>query len=410
MALIIDKRFLPKNKTSGSRQKFIERNKASIKNRIRELVDKGTLDKFNKGNKKIKINSDDLNTPGFEFEQGSGTTERIYIGNKKFHRGDKAQKPDKKGGQGGGAGNGGEGEDDFEFLLTEKEFTELFFEDLALPNFVKKEFLGSAYEIQHAGFSTSGGPSSLNIRKTMLRAIGRRLALTGGTDEDNKTLEVDEHGQPVKRKKIQFIEDIDLRYNFKDRVDVPVTRAVMFCLMDVSGSMGEKEKDIAKRFYILLNLFLKRNYEHVDVVFVRHAESALEVDEEMFFHGRISGGTLISSGYALVNQIIKDRYNPEQWNIYIAQATDGDNFPEDDNDTEKLLITSLLPVTQYFAYLEVASGRAQWSRNGVVEDSNTLRMIKEKMKSHPNLQGRMVNDYPEIYPIFRSLFRRNAND
>lgn len=405
MSLIIDKRFLPKNQTTGSRQKFIERYKGVIKKRIREMVDKGTIDKFNKGTKKVKIDLDDLETPGFEFEPGTGVNDRVYIGNKHFKAGDKVERDQRARGRGNKGSNGSGGEDDFEFVLSEKEFADLFFEDLALPDMLKKEFLGRCFEIRHAGYSSNGGPTSLNIKKTMLNALGRRIALK---KKEERKQYIDELAQQLqgKKKKIQYIEDIDLKYNFKDKVDVPVTRAVMFCLMDVSGSMGAMQKDIAKRFYILLNLFLKRNYEIIDVVFVRHAETAEEVDEDTFFHDRRTGGTLISSGYEKIDSIIKSKYNPEQWNIYIAQASDGDNWYEDMSLTEQLLVKNLLPVTQYFAYMNISPS---YNDSALSLTSEVLIMMKRLSQANPKLQARNVHEYNEIFSVFRSLFKKKEN-
>jgi uncharacterized sporulation protein YeaH/YhbH (DUF444 family) len=430
MALIVDKRLLPKNQATNSRQKFIDRYKSVIKDRIRDIVKDGSIKDFNKGPKSIKIKKDDLDIPNFDFEQGTGNTDRVYIGNKKFHRGDTLPRPSQGQGRGNKGSNQGGGEDDFEFILTEKEFSDLFFEDLALPNLIKREFLGSSYEIKHAGFSRYGGPASLNIKKTMLNALGRRIALKRRaefheqkmretfpscypeveTEEFKENMKRVEHSMMLSGKKVslskpkkqQYIEDIDLRYNFKDKVDVPTTRAVMFCLMDVSGSMSETMKDIAKRFYILLNLFLRRNYTIVDVVFVRHTEIAEEVDEQKFFYDRESGGTKISTGYDKINEIIGQRYNPEQWNIYTAQASDGDNYEEDNLIAQDVLTQKLLPNMQYFAYIDVRQ-TSQWYRE---EDSDFLILMKKLMTQHSNLQARAVADYADIFPVFRSLFKK----
>jgi uncharacterized sporulation protein YeaH/YhbH (DUF444 family) len=97
----------------------------------------------------------------------------------------------------------------------------------------------------------------------------------------------------------------------------------MFCLMDVSGSMGEREKDLAKRFFMLLHLFLKRRYERLDIVFIRHTHDAQEVDEHTFFYSRQSGGTIVSTALEEMKKIVHDRYATGEWNIYAAQASDG---------------------------------------------------------------------------------------
>ncbi len=418
MAIIVDKRFMIKTNQSNSRQKFIDRYKEAIKNRVKEIIGNNSIKNFDKGVKKVKLKRDDLAEPEYELDQTTGKKVRVLVGNKKYKKGDLIRKPDNYEKM---ASKSGEGEDDFEFVITEKEFRDHFFEDLELPELVKREFLGICWEIKHAGFSRYGGPSSLNIRKTMLNSIGRRLALKAKMKEklgDNLPLEetnpylkdlklrkkliersvrTSTGVEGVKNKKIQYIEDIDLKYNFKERQDVPITRAVMFCLMDVSGSMGESEKDISKRFFILLYLFLKKNYQIVDVVFVRHTETAKEVTEEEFFHSRESGGTLISSGYEKIDEIINSKYSPAQWNIYVSQASDGDNWPNDYEYMQNILLNKLLPVCQYFAYIDITE-----------DGSNTYKLMRKWCESHKNLEARVVNSNKEIFEVFRSLFKKRG--
>ena len=111
----------------------------------------------------------------------------------------------------------------------------------------------------------------------------------------------------------------------------------MFCLMDVSGSMTAHMKDLAKRFFMLLHVFLTRRYTRVELVFIRHTDKAQEVDEETFFRSVETGGTLVSSAFVEMARIVKDRYDPASWNIYAAQASDGDNQPSDNEQTRELL-------------------------------------------------------------------------
>lgn len=413
MAIIVDKRLMPKNQTINSRKRFIEKYKDSIKNRVKDIVINESMKGIIKGDKKIKIKVGDLDEPDISIEHGTGKEDRVYIGNKRFQRNQKVNRPDKGGkGKGRSGSNQGGGEDDFEFVLTEKEFMELFFDDLELPELVKKQYESSTFEIRHAGYSRSGGPTSLNIRRTMMNALGRRKALRQ-TNPHLKNLTDDELTALIKKnglskhssnkgQKIQFIEDMDLRYNFKEKQEVPTTKAVMFALLDVSGSMGETEKDIAKRFFVLLNMFLEKNYEQVDIVFVRHAESAEVVDEETFFFDPKSGGTVISSGYRVILDSINKKYNPENWNIYIAQASDGDNFLEDMGATEDLLVNHLLPIVQYFAYINIES--SAWGPG----QSLMMGFLKNVASAHTNLQARSVNSLHQIWLVFRSLFERKS--
>ena len=150
---------------------------------------------------------------------------------------------------------------------------------------------------------------------------------------------------------------IDIRFRDFQPQPEPNTKAVMFCLMDVSGSMGEREKDLAKRFFVLLHLFLKRRYDRIDVVFIRHTHEAQEVDEETFFYSRETGGTVVSSALDEMLKIVQDRYPADQWNIYAAQASDGDNYPGDGACCVSLLSEALMPLCQYYAYVEILDER-----------------------------------------------------
>ena len=134
-----------------------------------------------------------------------------------------------------------------------------------------------------------------------------------------------------------FLDTNDLRYNLHVKRPVPTSQAVMFCLMDVSGSMDQQIKDMAKRFYLLLYMFLKRHYERTDIVFIRHHTVAKEVDEQEFFYSRETGGTVVSSALRLMKEVIDARYSPNEWNIYGAQASDGDNWNDDSPICRKLL-------------------------------------------------------------------------
>ncbi len=409
MTNIVDRRFSPKDGAINNRQKFIKRYKNSIKKAVRDILDTESIKDFKFKDKKIRIRAtddeDSLNIPHVHNDSSDGVYDHVHVGNKKYSKGQEIPKPEKGNKKGKGGSNKGGDNDDFEFTLTEEEFANIFFEDLELPEMIKKRFTGDSYEIQRAGYSNTGGPSSLNLKQTIIRAFTRRKALQSQADKqdeaENNDKKIGPEGAEMeltkRRKRINFLEETDLRFNYRDRVDVPTTKAVMVALMDVSGSMGEKEKDIAKRFFMLLGMFLKTNYSAVDIVFVRHAEWAEECDEETFFHGRESGGTVISTGYAKINEILQARYNPELWNIYIAQATDGDNFDYDNDEAERLLVDCLLPVTQYFAYIEIGDKNC---------GSRVFRMLERVGQSFKKVQARLIDDYKEIFEVFRSLFKK----
>jgi uncharacterized sporulation protein YeaH/YhbH (DUF444 family) len=258
------------------------------------------------------------------------------------------------------------------------------------------------------------------MSRTMRRAMARRVALRRPNPQAIKLLEEkiadcdDEEGRAelraeiaafeAKMRRIPFIDPIDIRYRRFESQPKPSAQAVMFCLMDVSGSMSEHMKDLAKRFYMLLYIFLTRRYRHVEIVFIRHTDQAEEVDEETFFHSPATGGTVVSSALAAMQQIVELRYRPKDWNIYAAQASDGDNSYGDGEMTARLLKDAVLPVVQYFAYLEVGEA------DRVVDESrpgSSLWRIYEDLRAEGlPLSMRKVSTRAEIFPVFRDLFQR----
>jgi uncharacterized sporulation protein YeaH/YhbH (DUF444 family) len=254
----------------------------------------------------------------------------------------------------------------------------------------------------------------------MRGAIGRRLAIGAGSRGELRELEEElalllaqpndvlrqAHREALQAriealqrrlKRIPYLDPIDLRFRSRVKVPVPTTKAVMFCLMDVSGSMDEARKELSKRFFILLYLFLTRHYDKIELVFIRHHTQAQEVDEENFFHSRETGGTVVSSALVLMDEIIQARYSPAEWNIYAAQASDGDNWHHDSGRCRELLIDRLLPVCRYFAYLQVAE-----------EEQNLWEEYARLQESHPHFAIRKVTEAAAIYPVFRELFKKEG--
>lgn len=419
MSQIIDRRLNSKNKSTVNRQRFIKRYKSQIKRAVSDIVSKRNITDIDQG-EEITIPSKDISEPQFDIGEG-GVVERILPGNEEFITGDKIQRPPQGAGQGGGeASDSGEGEDDFVFQLSREEFLELYFEDLELPDLVKKELAQiNEFKLKRAGFTSVGVPTNINVVHSMRQATARRLALTAPyrkklKEAENRleslqklpepdSQEINELQQQIdllkrKIKRIPFIDTIDLRYNNKIKVPMPSTQAVMFCVMDVSGSMDEAKKDIAKRFFILLYLFLTRNYEKIELVFIRHHTSAKEVDEEEFFYSRETGGTVVSSALELLHQIIDTRYNPKAWNIYVAQASDGDNWNADSPYCQELLNDKIMPLVQYFSYIEIMPRHHQ----------SLWEVYQQVKQSYANFSMENIDNVNEIYPVFRELFKRKV--
>jgi len=418
---IIDRRTSGKNKSAVNRRRFIRRFRDQIKKAVSDAVSNRSITDINKG-EKINIPTRDTSEPIFHHGRG-GKRDIIHPGNQDFVTGDKIPRPQK--GKGGGAGSGkasnsGEGSDDFVFQLSREEFLEFFFEDLELPDLVKTQLKTIVeYKTRRAGFTTSGIPTNINVIRSLRGAMARRIALRAPHTDELEELEkehkklsrhkeknkarllvLDEEIQRVRQRiqRIPFIDTFDLRYNNRVQEPIPSTKAVMFCLMDVSGSMNEERKDIAKRFFILLYLFLTRTYENIDVVFIRHHTTAKEVDEEEFFYSRETGGTVVSSALELMRDIILERYPTAQWNIYAAQASDGDNWEGDSPTCGELLNQAILPLLQYFAYVEITA----------YEHQSLWREYEKVKMMHSNFAMQDIGGYNSIYPVFRELFSKET--
>jgi uncharacterized sporulation protein YeaH/YhbH (DUF444 family) len=422
---VIDRRLSGKNKSAVNRQRFIRRFKAQIKRAVADAVSGRSIVDIDNG-EKINIPARDMSEPQFHHGHG-GRHEGVHPGNEEFVTGDRIKRPpDAAGGQGGKASNQGEGEDEFAFQLSREEFLELFFEDLALPDLVKTQLARlTDFKSVRAGYTTDGVPTNINVIRSLRGALARRLALRGphmkrlrevndeltalqpapaGDDEDDdrpsRLLELEEEERYLRKRieSIPFIDTFDLRYNNRIKEPKPTTQAVMFCLMDVSGSMDEERKDIAKRFFILLYLFLTRNYERIEVVFIRHHTSAKEVDEDEFFHSRETGGTIVSSALKLMHEIIRDRYPQSEWNIYAAQASDGDNWDNDSSTCRNLLLGKILPYLQYFAYVEITPDAHQ----------SLWQEYERVAQSARHFAMRQIESPADIYPVFRDLFKKKV--
>src|SRR4051812_24485419 len=354
MPNFIDRRLNPKDKSLGNRQRFLKRARDELKRTINEQIRSGKISDVD-AEHSVPLPAKGTGEPTFQHAPSTGRRDHVLPGNKEFRSGDRIPRPVMGGGSGGkNAAASGDFEDDFRFVLSREEVLDLFFEDLELPDLVKlnlKEV--SSFKPRRAGFAITGAPTNINVGRTMRMSYSRRIALrrpkraeverlTGElaalealADPDPKTLErlaaVREELRLINRRRkiIPYVDPVDIRFNRFEQQPLPNANAVMFCLMDVSGSMGEREKDLAKRFFVLLHLFLARRYERTDVVFIRHTHEAHEVDEDTFFHSTQSGGTVVSTALEEMRRVILERYPSQEWNIYAAQASDGDNSGDD---------------------------------------------------------------------------------
>lgn len=405
-----------KNKSAVNRQRFIHRFKQQIKQAVSNAISRRSITEIEQG-EKVFIPAKDLNEPVIRQGQG-GRHEYVHPGNQDFVAGDHIKRPlTGKGGHGSQSSNSPEtGIDEFTFTLSREEFLDLFFDDLALPNLIKTQLIQiPQFKSVRAGFTKTGQPNDINVIRSLRSAIARRIAISAAykrqiaeltqnlnnlSGDHPEAIELHKkiHLLQEKIRKIPFIDTFDLRFNNRVLQPKPTTQAVMFCIMDVSGSMDESKKELAKRFFILLYLFLTRNYEKIDLVFIRHHTSAKEVNEEEFFYSRETGGTVVSSALDLTYEIIQKRYPSAMWNIYVAQASDGDNWNADSPHCADILLRDIMPFVQYYAYVEIMPQMHQnlWEAYLVVQ------------QNYANFAMKSIDSVEDIYPVFRELFRSNV--
>jgi uncharacterized sporulation protein YeaH/YhbH (DUF444 family) len=416
---IIDRRLSGKNKSIANRERFLRRFKTVIQRSVSDAIRDRSIREI-EHEKSIAIPKKDVSEPTFHHGRG-GRREIVHPGNVDYVQGDTFPRQQSGSGKKGNqASKDGDSADEFIFQLSREEFMQYFFEDLELPRLIQTSLMSmSTWKQVRAGHSIDGAPTNIDIVRSLRSSLGRRIAL--GTPlntqlkekeahlkelreaTDNHADEIDQLATDIQilRSRLQhipFIDPFDLRYVNRVRHPQPSSRAVMFCIMDVSGSMDEQRKDLSKRFFILLYLFLTRNYEQIDVVFIRHHTRADEVDEETFFHSQESGGTVVSSALELMQKIIVERYPSTEWNIYAAQASDGDNWNDDSPKCRQLLEEKTLPLLRYFAYIQVADA-----------EQNLWAEYQKIAAAHPHFAMKKVQSASSIYSVFRELFEKQIS-
>jgi uncharacterized sporulation protein YeaH/YhbH (DUF444 family) len=423
---IIDRRLNPQGKSLANRQRFLRRAREQVVKAVRDASSKRGIQDIESGDK-IAIPAGGVREPAFHRATSGGVRDYVVPGNRDYVEGDTIPRPDDGGGRGRDGSPDGEGEDDFRFVLSREEFLDIFLEDLELPDLIKQKVKQSeAFLLRRAGYSVSGSPANLNLVRTMRNSLSRRIALrrpkSGEMEElEREIAELEASGvdaerllalrdaltrQELRSRRIPFIDPIDVRYNRFESHPKPIAQAVMFCLMDVSGSMTEHMKDLAKRFFMLLYLFLRRRYRSVDIVFIRHTHEAKEVDEQTFFYSTETGGTVVSTALEEMDRVVKARYPEGEWNIYAAQASDGDNMSSDNSRSAGLLRDVILPVCQYFAYIEVAAEH-NMGLSALGRETELWRTYKVVQRPELPLAMRRVRSRREIFPVFRELFARD---
>ena len=433
MPNFIDRRLNPKDRSLGNRQRFLKRVRDELKRTIKDRVKSDKIVDVDAAHG-VPIPKRGADEPTFRPSSNSGERQYVLPGNETFSPGDRLLKPEggAGGGDKGGPGTGQDTEDDFLFVLSRQEVLDLFFEDLELPDMVKLNLRETVtFKPRRVGFTTAGTPTNINVGRTMRNSFGRRIALRRPSETEIEALgeeiaKLEKEPKPSqqqrrrlsllreelemlerRRRRIAYVDPVDVRFNRFERQPLPNASAVMFCLMDVSASMGEREKDLAKRFFVLLHLFLKRRYERIDIVFIRHTDEAREVDEETFFFSKQSGGTVVSTALEEMLRVVKDRYPSNVWNIYAAQASDGDNANGDSDLCAELLQDQIMRLCQYYAYVEIIDERESEIFGTTDNGTSLWRAYRAVDGALPNFQMARIARPADIYPVFRKLFARH---
>jgi uncharacterized protein len=291
----------------------------------------------------------------------------------------------------GGESGDQPGVDAFETDITLDELINIMFDDLELPELEKRSLkqLVSQDAMKRKGKRHVGIRPRLDKRSTARSRVRRKLAVGGARNVD-----FEEENQ-----RFPFHKD-DMRYFHIAPTSREESNAVIFCIMDTSGSMGTVKKYLARSFYFLLYQFVRQKYQNVEVVFIAHHTEAKEVTEDEFFHKVESGGTYISSGYRKALEIINDRYHPSLWNIYAFHCSDGDNFYSD-NERAVAAAEELCKVCNLFGYGEIKPSGSAYYSGSMLE---VFSQVKQE-----NFQMVVIERKEDLWPGFRSFLTKDRS-
>lgn len=376
------------DRSARDRNRHKQKIKDSIRNNIADIIAEESIIGAD-GNKIVKVPIKSIKE--YRFIYGDNTPKSAQgDGKGNVKPGDVVQKGKEKSGE--GTSGDKPGVDAIETEISIEELVNLMFEDLELPDLVRKSHkqVVSNDARKRKGLRKKGIKPRLNKLKSAKNRIKRKLAVTRRNKNDNSE----------NNERFPFHED-DMRYFHIAPTEKEVSNAVIFCIMDTSGSMGTIKKYLARSFYFLLYQFVKQKYNSVEVVFVAHHTEAKEVSEHDFFHKVESGGTYISSGYQKALDLINERYHPANWNIYAFHCSDGDNFYSD-NEKAIAAAESLCDLCNLFGYGEIKpTGSAYYS--GTMLD--VFKVIKKE-----NFLTVAIGGKEDLWNAFRKLLTKDTEE
>jgi uncharacterized protein len=347
-------------KIESDARRFREIVRGRIKKELRKYMTRGEL-VARKGKDMVSIPLPQIQLPRFRY----GSQEQGGVGQGEGEVGDSLGKDGDEAGQGEAGEN--PGEHPLEVDVDLSELAQILGEELALPNIEPKGKKAiTTLKDRYSSIRRTGPESLRQFKRTFVNALKRQIA-TGTYNADDPII---------------VPERADRRYRSWKTQQQPESNAVIIYMMDVSGSMGAEQKEIVRIESFWIDTWLRSQYKSLESVYIIHDAAAREVDHHTFFHVRESGGTKISSAYELCLSIIKDRYNPDDWNIYPFHFSDGDNWCGDDTRLcLDLLKNEILPAGNVFCYGQVKSayGSGQFIKDlrGAFEEDDERLIVSE---------------------------------
>jgi len=376
------------DRSASDRARHKQKIEKAIKDGITDIISEESIIGQD-GKKKIRIPVRGIKEWQFVYGDNEGKKQVGSAPGADIHNGQIVKKGQKEQGTGNKAGND-KGDEFYEVEITLEELAEYLFSSLNLPELVKKKLRTIVDEKpKRHGTRTKGIPPRLDKKEAAIQRI-KRLTAARRTGE----VEIDEDGNEV----FPFHNN-DLRYHHIKTKKKEATSAVIFFMMDVSGSMSQEIKFIARSFYFLLYQFIRHKYEKIEIVFVGHTTEAFETDEDSFFKRGSSGGTHISSAPELALEIINERFHPSSWNIYAFHCTDGDNW-SDDNIKAFDVYRELCSVAQMIGFCEIKNDaeRMAWQK----DENSTLFISLAAL--HPTLKTSIIKSKNDIWATFTKFF------
>lgn len=281
----------------------------------------------------------------------------------------------------GGKQGGGEGEGGYQLSLELKvdDLIDWLWEELKLPNLEPKAGATREEDYTREGWNRRGARSRLDRRRSMKEAIKRRAVDSSGP---------------------AFVDE-DLRYRQLVKRKQPATRAVVFFAMDVSSSMQERDRKLAKTFFFWVIQGLRRQYQHIEPVFIAHTVKSWEFPESEFFQVRGSGGTVASTAFENVQQIIDARFDPSEYNIYLFYASDGENFREDHDPAQEGL-ARLGSLASYMGYVETSASAER------ALDTETGKIFSAVGEAGASATSYALTSDESVWDAIRGFFQQQA--